>query len=463
MKLNYLKQENQKLLTKIHQLEHKLTEGNDIKKQTDTIINSISNIQTDITNIKEVSINKINNINVDRSTELILKKLLQKELEISFDILPQQQREQQQEQEREQRYQQEQEQQQEQETPIITANINTNTNTNININTNTTKHIHSIKKHFETTRLKSITCMAVLSNGNIATGSYSSLSISDINPSTKTWKLLVKKDDAHSECINYLSELSKKKLASCSNDKSIKIWDISKPEKLHLLKTIKKHKSSISQVIPLTKERFASISEDKTIELWNERNYDRITTPFEHQENTPRCIIQLTKQNEMLCVSSVVDGDVYGDGSLLFYSSTAPYEQKATIEEVYTEYKYGMIELANGHIAVSGKKLMQYCVIIVNPAHYTTVIEIMDDGISQENYGCLCTLGVDSVLYVSYGHFCEVALSDGRYAIRYKNKEQNDELVGCGGLLIGDGKYFITNTSNANNGVSVSVYEFEYV
>ena len=84
--------------------------------------------------------------------------------------------------------------------------------------------------------------------------------------------LLEEKIVAHMYAINYLSyRMNGRFLATCSMDKSIKIWDV---QNRKLLKVIDKarnagHGTSINKILWSTySDRIVSVSDDRTISIW---------------------------------------------------------------------------------------------------------------------------------------------------------------------------------------------------
>jgi len=70
----------------------------------------------------------------------------------------------------------------------------------------------------------------------------------------------------HSSSVLGLAVLSSERLASCSWDKTVKIWDVASG---HCLATLQGHSSSVLGLAVLSSERLASCSEDKTVKIWD--------------------------------------------------------------------------------------------------------------------------------------------------------------------------------------------------
>ena len=330
---------------------------------------------------------------------------------------------------------------------------------NLNDKNTNCKRLHSINQYLIMKNLhhKNVNCIIELSDKRIVTGSYLSISICFIDLLTKEWNQISKIDKAHNDWINYISELNNKRIASCSEDLTIKIWDVSDFFKTTLITAIVAHTHWIFQIITLTNNRIASIARDKTIKIWDDLSFKKIETPFETQENEPFCAIQLKKQNEILCVSLSKNYE----GRITFYSLTYPYEQKGTIEQVFTSCINGMIELANGHIALSMIYPSISRIVIVDPLKYMVVKEIIDcEHISQDGAGSMCFFNEDSFIYGFYGCFCQIAYVNEDYKIVFSTKEPKQDLLG-GLLLIENGNYFISRTSKGKQG-NIIIYECEF-
>ena len=87
----------------------------------------------------------------------------------------------------------------------------------------------------------------------------------------------------HSSKVNNICQLPNGKLVSCSNDKSIKIWKISESLFECEYTITNAHNQEIICIIPLTNDRMTSCSDDKTVKIWNSKDpYDLIQTLIGH-------------------------------------------------------------------------------------------------------------------------------------------------------------------------------------
>jgi hypothetical protein len=76
--------------------------------------------------------------------------------------------------------------------------------------------------------------------------------------------------NGHNEQVNKILSIDKHRLASCSDDNTIKLW-CSKSGKC--LKTLNEHYDSVNTICSLSGNRLASGSDDKTVKIWNLEKY----------------------------------------------------------------------------------------------------------------------------------------------------------------------------------------------
>ena len=324
--------------------------------------------------------------------------------------------------------------------------------------TNTHKQIKAINEYISSESLHEdiINCILQLTDKRIVTGSDDrSLTISSINLETKEWIILYKKDQAHNGWINYLCEVNIKKLLSCSQDKTMKLWDISEHNELIIETIVIAHSGRIIQMIPLFNENIIACSnEDNTVKLWS-NTFENQNVPFQLQKQ-PKAILNLKSQNTIICISCFNSGNGY----LIFYSIVPPYEQQGkTIKGVYTGWSHGMIELQNGHLAVS--KYNPICVQIVDPIKYIKIANINNnDYLYPEFSSALGRINDNSFICIRKGFICKIDLIQGDYKVVYGKKEKVDVLYGYGGILfIDEENYFMTDRGDE---FGINVFKIQY-
>ena len=337
---------------------------------------------------------------------------------------------------------------------ISLPNLSTPRNEVLNNNSTTQKtesQIIEIKKILELDYLhqQNISSILVLSDKRIVTGSEYSISICSINYLFNNWELLITKKNAHDDYVSYLTELPNKRLASCSNDHIIKTWDISLLSSLILITVIEEHTSWVFQVIHLTNNRIASNSYDMSVKLWNDIVFTQIQTTFETQDDTPISILQLTKQDEILCICcSSWD---HSDGNLSFYSLKDNYVKTGKINGVFTSWKNGLKELSNGNIAVSKRKPSP-SIILIDYNNLQILNEIVDNNYIKTE-GALCLIDENNFLYSWGGLFCCISYKDNKYEIVSRFTKSKYEIDGCAIAVIENGKYLIVSTDNGRRSI----------
>lgn len=122
------------------------------------------------------------------------------------------------------------------------------------------KEIKSIHAH-----IKKINSVLLLSDGRLASCSDDkSIQIFNLN----NYHCDITIEEAHTKPVTYISLMDNNQLLSCSLDKTIKIWNIFELsyECEYIIKDA--HSEGIKKVIPLTYNRIASCSHDQTIRIW---------------------------------------------------------------------------------------------------------------------------------------------------------------------------------------------------
>ena len=120
----------------------------------------------------------------------------------------------------------------------------------------------------------------------------------------------------HTECITYIDQLNDGKLLSCSYDQSIKIWTLFTTSFKCDYTIENAHNGWINKVISLTNNRFASCSWDKTIKIWNNNHPYNLIRRLHGHTIFITSIIQL--KNKEVLISGAFD-DILLVWNLLSY------------------------------------------------------------------------------------------------------------------------------------------------
>ena len=150
--------------------------------------------------------------------------------------------------------------------------------------------------------------------------------------------------DQHSASVNYICQLENGKLISCSGDKTIKIFTIYHSS-FHCDYTIQNsHNKWIYKLLRLTKNRFASCSNE--IKIWNSTYpYNLIQTLVGYSEI--KSMIQLKGKEKL------ISG---GSDSIIRIWKLTDYNLEAKIEGISCSWPNSIIELEENKIMVGGEK-----------------------------------------------------------------------------------------------------------
>ena len=158
-------------------------------------------------------------------------------------------------------------------------------------------------KHVLQYHTEPIFCTAVLKDGRIATGSKDKEIIVFNN---KTFKpdLTIKE---HNGVVVNMIELSTGYLASCSEDKTIKIYDVGL-KTYKVIQTLKDHTGWVSKIIELNNKQLVSCSKDKTLIFYNkDKDGIKYKKDFSITTNGWNGPVIQTKDNEIFYYESNED------------------------------------------------------------------------------------------------------------------------------------------------------------
>ena len=199
------------------------------------------------------------------------------------------------------------------------------------------KNIKTIKKHTST-----VNSILLLFDGRLASCSDDkTIKIHNIKNNYQCDMIIKTK---HSNIVTDICQTQNGKLVSCSKDKTFKIWTIFKTsyECDYIINDA--HYDYIDKVISLTNNRMASCSWDKTIRIWNSDSFELIKI-LEGHTFIVRSVIQLKGKDILLSGSN--------DNTLRIWNLST-YQCIGIVTKVYCYYKNSMIEIEDNKVIVGG-------------------------------------------------------------------------------------------------------------
>lgn len=181
----------------------------------------------------------------------------------------------------------------------------------------------------------------------------------------------------HDGLIDSLVALPEEKMASASQDLTIKIWSFSK-----CLAVINEaHESSISSLVSLSANRLASCSWDRTLKIWNINDGQLIHTFNDHLDRIC-AMISLADSDDLLATISQ-------DRTIKIFD-TLKRELLRSIEHDVIECEPKIILLLNGNLALNSDDRL----IVINPIDGSKVEEMkLDDHVNSDCLTALKTTG----------------------------------------------------------------------
>ena len=183
----------------------------------------------------------------------------------------------------------------------------------------------------------------VLNDGRLASCSTDS-SINIYNSSDYKLKFTIR---GHTDGVSYISQTEDGRLLSASYDHTIKVWKLTEePPFFECEGTLVGHQNYITKVISLPNKRICSSSKDKSIKIWNS------DSPY-------NCLFTINGHtNDVTSIVRIHDGRLVSgsvDYTLRFWDlSKDECEETNTINDIYCDNNNSMIETKDAKIIVSG-------------------------------------------------------------------------------------------------------------
>ena len=275
-------------------------------------------------------------------------------------------------------------------------------------------------------------CVIELNDHSIASSSSNSICITKINYENKSWNILIKKQNAHDGHIYSLCQATNDRIISASSDHTIKIWEKSSND-LILLSTINKHTDSVMKVIALPKKKFASCSDDRSIRIFNAKDFNNELTITEQDKV---CSLLFIDSKDMI-ISSVTDG--YSNKALNCWNAYNGKEM-GSIKNVCSVNRDGMVQLNKQLIAIADED----AIVIVNIEKFVVWKEIESrEFIGKRGIGASIAVLQESssFLYGYRGVFVQLNLQDQDIILQQKVDE--DDVSGNTMVATQQGKFVI--------------------
>lgn len=189
--------------------------------------------------------------------------------------------------------------------------------------------------------------LLLLSDHRLASCSYdNSIKIYDID---NNYNCDISIDTGDSEAISSICEINKNKIASGFKNQTIQIWKITKSTYSRDYIIPNAHNYAIWQIISLTNNRMASCSVDRTIKIWSTNHpYDLIWI-LEGKSNYVQSLLQI-KEKEIL-VSTSCD-------HIMCLWNLSVYQCITVIKNIECCSRNNIFEIGNDKIIISGKVML---------------------------------------------------------------------------------------------------------
>ena len=275
------------------------------------------------------------------------------------------------------------------------------------ININNIQRIKTLNRHKST-----ISCLIILLDGRLASCSdEKTIKIFNISNNYNCDMTI----EGHTDGITFICQLNDNKIISSSYDKSIKIWNITQSTYQCDYTINDAHDGCVNKVIPLLNNRIASCSSDQTIKVWNSKPPYNLIKSLNGHSNYVISIIQLKHQDIIISGSE--------DKTLRKWNS-AIYQCNQIINNVSCCNTNSLLEINSNKVIVGGENVISIVNLTSDTIEHTVIntklsyifsFNILRDG----NVLCGCNDGL----------ICLYDIKSNTLA--FKKDYMHDDIVSC--------------------------------
>ena len=236
-----------------------------------------------------------------------------------------------------------------------------NKNVNKSFDINSKNFIHKLNFHS-----KNVNCFAILNDGRLVSGSGDS-TIIIYNKTTYQPDLIIRE---HKDKVLCITKLDSGILASCSYDRTIKLFNI-KENNYELLQTLNNHTSNIYKIIEIKNKYLISCSSDKSIIFYTKDKSEYIQD-FKISTNLPCYSVIQTKENE-ICYSESENIPKY---NICFYDLKKR-KIKSSMHNISISGSLGTFNIISKNLLVIGGE-RKITIIDINKYKLVRIIEVTD-------------------------------------------------------------------------------------
>ena len=250
----------------------------------------------------------------------------------------------------------------------------------------------------------------------------------------ENFKCILKIANCHFDYILFLCQLYNENIVSCSTDSTIKIWKINFENLTHeLLSTLIGHEGDVWKIIELNKSfNLASCSSDKKIKIWKENkqnnSYNIIKEISGYNLWVESILEIITKDN----INYLVSGG--GDLDITFYNINDNFKFIKKFENVLVVHQMSIIQIDNHRICAGGTGNGFYTVINFRTFQREINVKIHSNDIYSMlllKNGKIITSGKDKKLKISnkFTYTKELVIKNIHDSYVYAITELNNDFI----------------------------------